>query len=138
MVLLGFGWGTEGLVPTLPKIGSRILDGSSKPLALQLPSCKSKFCSPRKHHKPQMQDATTGEGLVWLFPAIQLQIRNCFGLTSSSCCKQDAPSPRCQRWKKKLPEGNLTNHRLFLGSERTEIVRRQLGLICFPPNIWKR
>lgn len=59
------------------------------------------------------KDATTGEGLAWLFPAIQLQIMNCSGLTSSSWRKQDTPSPRCQRWKKTHPEGNLINRRLF-------------------------
>lgn len=113
MALLGFGWGTGGRVPTLPKIGSRILDGSPKPLVLQLPVCKSKFCSPWKHHEPQTWDATAGEGLIQLCPAIQQQARNYYGLTSSCWCKQDALSPPCQRWTKTLPEGVLTNHRLF-------------------------
>lgn len=34
-------WVLDGLVPTLPKTGSRILDGSPKPLVLQPPICKS-------------------------------------------------------------------------------------------------
>lgn len=114
-------WATGGLAPTLPKIGSRILDGSPKPLELQFPICKYKFCSPWKHHKPQRQDATTDEGLIWFFPAIQLLIRNC-GLTSSSWCKQDAPSSWCQRWKKALPERHLTKHRHFWGLNELKLL----------------
>lgn len=68
------------------------------------------------------KDATTGEGLAWLFPAIQLQIMNCSGLTSSSWRKQDTPSPWCQRWKKTHPEGNLINRRLFWVLNKTKLL----------------
>lgn len=85
-------------------------------LSAPLPSVNTR-AGAHKHHKAQTRDATAGEGLVWLFPALQLRVMNCSGLTSSSWRKQDAPSPQCQRWKKTLPEGNLINCRAFLGFE---------------------
>lgn len=139
-------WDLDGVqedrVATLPIIGPRMLDGSPKPLVLQLPVCTSKFCSPWKHHKTQPWGATTGEGLVWLFPAIRQQARNYSGLTSSRRCQQDAPSPQVSKVEENTSWRDFNKSQAFLGLEwialeRTAIVRRQLSLIWFPARIWK-